>query len=303
MAAVRPGNLVHRVFCAPCGRGAHIGEQERDRARRQVGAPPASQPGDKGRRRCIAARRIGGQVRAQNPLQGRHPRGLDRAPVRCAPGGRLAGEQRQGRGGERVHVRRRRRSLPRCDLGCHVACSARPAQVVGRRGGQPEVDEDDPAGRGEDHVGRLDVSVHHGWVVSVEVLQRLGGLPEVPDCDRRVEPGAGLRVEQRLEVRALDPVHRDDVASIHEEVLADQREPRVGRKGEQEPRLGEQMGAGGLVGHGPDLERHLATVEVIECPDHLALAARPGHLERLVPLAEELGLHSQISRSRAGRPA
>ena len=149
-----------------------------------------------------------------------------------------------GGGGKRVHVRRRGRSRPRRDLGCHVAGRARPAQVVGGRGGQSEVDEDDPAGGGEDHVGRLDVSVHDGWVVAVKVLERLGGLLEVADGERRVEPGAALGVEHRLEVRALDPVHRDDVPVVHEEVLADQREPRMGREREQEPRLGEQIGCG-----------------------------------------------------------
>ena len=63
------------------------------------------------------------------------------------------------------------------------------------------------------------------------------------------------------------------------------------------------MGAGSLVGHGPDLQCYLATVEVIERPDHLTLSAPPHHVERLVPFAEELGVSSRISRSRAGRPA
>src|SRR3990172_3894455 len=115
------------------------------------------------------------------------------------------------------------------------------------------------------------------------MLQRLAGLFEVADRERRVEPGAAINVEQRLEVHALDPVHRDDVPFIHEEVLADQREPRMGRKREKQPRLGEQMGAGSLVGHGPDLQRHLAIVEVIERPDHLALSTPPHHFERLLP--------------------
>ena len=76
----------------------------------------------------------------------------------------------------------------------------------------------------------------------------------------------------------------------------------MGREREQEPRLGKQVGAGRLVGHGPDLQRHLATVEVIERPDHLALSAPPHHFERLVPFAEELG-RIAVNRSRASRPA
>ena len=116
-------------------------------------------------------------------------------------------------------------------------------------------------------------------------------------------PGRPSASSNRLEVRALDPVHRDDVPVVDEEVLADQREPRMRRKREKEPRLGEQMGAGSLVGHGPDLQRHLATVEVIERPDHLALSAPPRHFERLVPLAEELGPHRGSAVRRAGRPA
>src|SRR5687768_4386309 len=54
---------------------------------------------------------------------------------------------------------------------------------------------------------------------------------------------------------------------------------RMRAQREQEPRLREQMDAGGLVGHGPDLQRDLATVEVIERPDQLALAAPSGHFE------------------------
>ena len=53
----------------------------------------------------------------------------------------------------------------------------------------PKSTSDDPAGGGEDQVRRLDVSVHDGRVVSVKVLERLGGLLEVVDRERRVEPG------------------------------------------------------------------------------------------------------------------
>jgi hypothetical protein len=70
--------------------------------------------------------------------------------------------------------------------------------------------------------------VHDGRVVRVQVLQCLGGLLEVAERETRIEPRAAVDVEQRLEVRTLDPVHRDDVSVVHEEVLADQREPWMG---------------------------------------------------------------------------
>jgi hypothetical protein len=76
------------------------------------------------------------------------------------------------------------RSRARRDLRRHVAGRARSAQVVSRRGRQPEVDDDDPARRGEDQVGRLDVAVHDRRVVAVKVLERLGWLFEVVDRER-----------------------------------------------------------------------------------------------------------------------
>ncbi len=139
--------------------------------------------------------------------------------------------------------------------------------------------------------------MHDGWVVCVQVLERLGGLLEVVYRERRVEPGAALGREQRFEVPTLDPVHRDDVAVVHEEVLTDEWQPRTGREREQEPGFGEQPGTGALVGHGPDLQSHLTSVEVIERADHLALSAPPHHVERLVPFAEKLCPH----RGPAGR--
>jgi hypothetical protein len=222
------GDLVHPILRGPHGHGSQVGQHERDGSPRERGAPPALQPGDERGRRCTATRRIGGQIRAHNPLQRRDPLALDRAPARGAAGGRLARQQRDGGRGERVDVRRRGRPRPRRDLGCCIASRARPAHVVGGHGGQSEVGEDNPARAGADQVGRLDVSVHDGRVVRVQVLQCLGGLLEVAERETRIEPRAAVDVEQRLEVRTLDPVHRDDVSVVHEEVLADQREPWMG---------------------------------------------------------------------------
>jgi hypothetical protein len=70
--------------------------------------------------------------------------------------------------------------------------------------------------------------VHDRRVVRVQVVERLCGVPEVVDRELRIEPGATATLEQRLQIRALDPVHRDDVPVVHEEVLADERETRMG---------------------------------------------------------------------------
>ena len=136
----------------------------------------------------------------------------------------------------------------------------------------------------------------------MEVLERFGGLLEVSDRQRGIEAGASLGSEHGLEVRAVDPVHRDDVPVVDEEVLAHERQSRMRRQREQHPRLGEKPTSRCVVSRGPELQRDLAPVEVVEGPDHLRLPAPPGHLEALVPLAEELGLHA-VSRPCAGRRA
>ena len=61
----------------------------------------------------------------------------------------------------------------------------------------------------------------------MKVRERRGRLLEIVDRERRVETRAAFGLEQRLEVHALDPVHRDDVPLVREEVLADQRQPRM----------------------------------------------------------------------------
>ena len=299
---MRARDLCNRVFCALRRQRAHVGEHERHRSRRKFGTPPAAQSRDERRGGRIAALRIRGQAAAHHPLQRRNPCEVDRSPAGLAPGRRFAGEQRHRSGGERVDVRCHRRSPAGGDLRCDVPGGARPTQIVGRRGRQSEVDEHDPSGRGEDEVRRLDVSMDDGRIVSVQVLQGLGGFFEVADQAKRVETGVAVDAEQRLQIGAVDPVHRDDVAIVDEEVLTHEREPRMRREREEEPRLREEMRARRVVRHRPDLQCDLPAVEVIERPDHLALSTSPDDFERLVPLAQELGLHA-ISRWSAGRPA
>ena len=291
MAPMSASDAGVAVLGAPSDARPSVREHEGDGPARQVRPPPAAQPLDEGDRGLVTTRRIGSEVRTDDPLQRGDPLALDRAPGRRAPGGRLPREQRHCGCGERVHVRRRRRSLPRGDLGCDIAGGSGPARVVVGSRGQSEIDEDDSAGRRHDHVGGLHVAVDDGRVVGAEVLERLGRLSEVVDDERRIQPGAAVGLEHGLEVEPLDPVHRNHVAPVHEEVLAHEWKPGMGLEREQEPRLGQELLPRGLVDGAPDLQRHLAIVDVVERPDHLALSAPRHDAERLVPLAEELGAH------------
>ena len=303
LASVRGGDLLHNALGASLGRRADVREHESDGSRRESVAPPAPQPvGEHGCRR-IAARGVGREVGAHDALERRYPLVLDRAPGRRTTRQTRAGEERDRSGRERVHVRRRRRPSPCCDLGRHVAGRACAAQLVGGRRGQPEVDEDHAPGGREDQICGLYVAVHHGRVVAVQVLESLGRLLQIADRKRRIEPRRALHLQHRLEVRAVDPVHRDDVALVHEEVLTDERKTEMRREGEKEPRLREQTRARGVVTRGPDLQRHLTTVEMIESADHLGLSSSAHDLERLVPLTEKLRSHDEVSHRRAGRPA
>ncbi len=136
----------------------------------------------------------------------------------------------------------------------------------------------------------------------MEMLERVGGLLEVSDREDGIETGASLRSEHGLEIRAVDPVHRDDVPVVDEEVLAHEWQSRMRRQREEHPRLGEKPTSRCVVFRRSDLQCDVAPVEVVEGPDHLRLAARSGDLEALVPVAEELGLHG-VSRPCAGRRA
>ena len=51
------------------------------------------------------------------------------------------------------------------------------------------------------------------------------------------------------------------------------------RRERSRPSLGEQLGSEGLVARGPELQRNLAPVEVVERPEDFRLSAPPGDLE------------------------
>ena len=133
----------------------------------------------------------------------------------------------------------------------------------------------------------------------MQVRQRLGGLREVAEHARRREPGAPAVGQQRRQVGAVDPVHRDDVVVAVEEVLAHERQRRVRREGEQHARLAEQLLARRRVAHRADLQRDEAAVLAVERLDDLRLAAGAERLEHLVAVLEQ-GQHGRACR-RLGR--
>ena len=76
---------------------------------------------------------------------------------------------------------------------------------------------------GQDQVRGLDVTVHDRRVPRVQERQRLGGLGEVGHHAGGREAGGAPLGQDPGEVGPVDPVHRDDVLVLDEEVLADQR--------------------------------------------------------------------------------
>ena len=117
--------------------------------------------------------------------------------------------------------------------------------------------------------------------------ERLGRLGEIGQHARRREPRAPVLGEQRRQVGALDPVHRNDVVVAVEEVLAHQRQRRMRRQRQQHARLAEQVLARGLIAYRADLQRHEAAVLAVERLDDLCLTAGPHRREHLVAVLEE----------------
>ena len=133
----------------------------------------------------------------------------------------------------------------------------------------------------------------------MQVIQRLGGLLEVAS-ERRVESTITLAVEQRLEVAALDPVHRDEVAGVLEEVLAYEREPWCG---ERESRSAPRTAA---ACERPRRRRASPSAPPGDrgsdrAPDHVALPASPHDVEKLVALAEDRPAHGGAVGGRRSR--
>ena len=121
----------------------------------------------------------------------------------------------------------------------------------------------------------------------MQVRERLGRLGEVGEHARRREPGAPAVAQQRRQVGAVDPVHRDDVVVAVEEVLAHQRQGRVRRQRQQHARLAEQLLARRVVADRADLQRDEPAVLAVERLDDPRLAAGAQRREHLVALLEE----------------
>ena len=190
-----------------------------------------SSPADSGRfaGSVLSPRRMASSSCAA--CSGSMPSQVGRTPRR-----RLAGEEREGGGGQGVDVARPAGLAAGDELGGGVAAGPRPASQRGRRRRQPEVDEHDPPALGEHEVGRLHVAVNHRRVLAVEVGQRGCRIREPGEHDRRTEPGTAPGMEQATEVRALHPVHGDDVLVAVEEVVAHERHVGVWRDGRAAPR-------------------------------------------------------------------
>ena len=273
----------------PLGRRAlDVRQQKRRDPRRERLAPAGAQPLHElagGRGPALGVRR-----------QPRPDRGLELLGLRRVdpvPGGqdarrRRAGEQRERRGGQRVDVAGARREPVAGELRRPEARRPAAAKDRVRRRGHPEVDELDAPALGQDQVGRLDVAVDDRRVERVQVRERLGGVGEVGEDARGCQAGAAALAQQRLEIGALHPVHRDHVAVALEEVLADERQPRVRWNGEQDARLREQVLAGLAVIDGADLQRDVAAVLAVERLHDTSLAADAERLEQLVALADQL---------------
>ena len=137
---------------------------------------------------------------------------------------RGARQQRERGRRQRVDVAGARGRAFRGEFRRAVARRPGPPPRHVRRRGQAEVDELDPSAAGQDQVARLDVAVDHRGRLRVQVRERLRRLREVRQHARRGEPRAAAVAEQRRQVGAIDPVHRDDVVVAVEEVLAHERQ-------------------------------------------------------------------------------
>lgn len=106
---------------------------------------------------------------------------------------------------------------------------------------------------------------------------------------------------QRLEVGAVDPVHRQDIAVAVEEVLAHQRKTVVRRYGEQGAGLAEQLLPERPVAHRADLQRDETVVLVVEGLDDPPLTPRAQRLEKLVALTDQVRGHGGFPTMRMWR--
>jgi hypothetical protein len=131
--------------------------------------------------------------------------------------------------------------------------------------------------------------------------QRLGGLRQVRQHARRRQARPAPLTQQRGQIGAVDPVHCHHVVLAFEEVLPDERQRRMRRNREQDPRLTQQLLPCLVIPHRTDLQGDEPVVLAIQRFHDTPLAADSERLEELVSLLDQRRhrqpLSSQTSRS------
>lgn len=154
--------------------------------------------------------------------------------------------------------------------------------------GDAEVHEHGLALGGDDHVGRLDVAVDHGRPVAVEVVEGLGHLAQVVHDVLEREPPAARVGQDVSERRALHPVHHQEVAVAGEEVLPHPAQQGMRLQPQEDAGLAEQRPFVLRRPPGADLEADQPAELVVQGLQHGALAPGSDHLQRLIPVPDEL---------------
>ena len=140
----------------------------------------------------------------------------------------------------------------------------------------------------------------------VEVVEGVGHLRQVTHHPLEPQSGQAFGIEDGGEVTPLHPVHDQVAGVVDDEVLPGHGQVGMGRHTEEDPRLGEDGVAlgGGL--EAPHLQRHLPSVDLVERPQHLTLAAVTDDRERFVTVPDRLSHRARIcaagTRASGGRP-
>ncbi|MCY1008834.1 hypothetical protein OV079_25410 [Nannocystis pusilla] len=195
----------------------HRAAGHRRRRRQRRAAAPRQQLGPGGPLLGVAAQQLADQRRQVLRQAGAARRGrllalLGEEDLRVAAGERqLAGERLVEHHADGVPVAGRGRELAGALLRRHVKRSARGRLVVvaaGDRGDQAEVEDDDAAARGDEHVRRLEVAVEQALLV-----QRGDAEHELADQRAQAAVAVGRAhegAERRAQVDAADVLHRDE---------------------------------------------------------------------------------------------
>src|SRR5688572_21762860 len=114
------------------------------------------------------------------------------------------------------------------------------------------------------------------------MTERVRRLLQVGDDAHDRKTGVACLPDQLCQIGPIDPIHHEHVAVLPEEVLAYERQVRMGAEREEDAGLAEERVPLVGVRRWSDLERDMATVLVVEGTNHFALAAPPEHCDRLV---------------------